>query len=95
MKCNELLCGEQDCDVHCLFSKGFHLLVDSCRSCNDDVHLACLKLLYLANLFYNRFKEMVVKSPQLVSCLFCYSSSFFVKHVLTSIRNADMLDRAI
>ena len=66
MKCNELLCGEQNCDVHCLFSKGFHLLVDSCRSCNDDAHLACLKLLYLANLFYNRFKEMVVKSPQLL-----------------------------
>ena len=76
MKCHKLLHVTQNFDestnhVRCLFSKGVLLLVNSCRHCRatccDDVLTVCHKLLYLSNLFYNRFGEMIVEDKDLVS----------------------------
>ena len=75
MKCRKLFVEKPNCDVQCLLSKGVVLLTNSCRSSNDGVHSTCLKLLHLANLFYNRFRKIVVENQQLVIKGFC---SFFI-----------------
>ena len=72
-RCQDLFRQTQNYDesrnhVRCLFSKGILLLVNSCRpSSSDRVQSACLKLLYLADLFYKRFKKMIVTDKELVS----------------------------
>ncbi|CAB4006779.1 predicted protein [Paramuricea clavata] len=54
--------------VRCLFSKGVVLLVNSCSGpSSDSVQSACFKLLYLADLFYKRFKKMIVDDKELLN----------------------------
>ena len=76
MKCRKLFVEKPNCDVHCLLSKGVVLLTNSCRSSNDGVHSTCLKLLHLANLFYNRFRKILVENQQLVRDLVIFISIF-------------------
>ena len=70
-RCQELLRGIHDSDVsvnnlRCLFSKGVNVLVNSCSHHTTDPNLAGLKLLHLADLFYNSFKEIIVEVKDLV-----------------------------
>ncbi|XP_028405274.1 uncharacterized protein LOC114527781 [Dendronephthya gigantea] len=58
--------------VRSLFSKGVILLVKSCSPIcsppsSDASHLVCLKLLYLADLFYDRFKGMIIDHEELLN----------------------------
>ena len=57
--------------VRSLFSKGVVLLAKSCSSMpsSNGLQSVCLKLLYLADLFYDRFKAMIVDDEELVSDL--------------------------
>jgi hypothetical protein len=73
-RCQELFRRTQNRDesrnkVRRLFSEGVVLLVNSCSgpSSESSVQSACFKLLYLADLFYKRFKLMIVDDKELVS----------------------------
>lgn len=73
-RCQELLRGTQDYDVslnylRSLFSKGIVILAKSCS--NDDLQLACFKLLYMADLFYERFRKVIVDDGELVRFSLC------------------------
>ncbi|XP_028405287.1 uncharacterized protein LOC114527794 [Dendronephthya gigantea] len=69
-KCQELLRGLQDYDItlnhlRSLFCKGIVILAKSCSS--KDPQLACSKLLYMADLFYLRFREVIVDDEELLN----------------------------
>ncbi|XP_028405355.1 uncharacterized protein LOC114527851 [Dendronephthya gigantea] len=69
-RCQELLRGAQDYDIslnylRSLFSKGMVILVKSCST--NDSQSACFKLLYLADLFYQRFKGVIVADKELLN----------------------------
>ncbi|CAB4033271.1 Hypothetical predicted protein [Paramuricea clavata] len=70
-KCQELF-RKQNRDesrnkVRRLFSEGVVLLVNSCSGpSSDSVQSACFKLLYLADLFYKRFKLIIVDDKELL-----------------------------
>lgn len=72
-RCRGLFHGTENIDesvnrIRCLFSKGVVLLANSCSTPTEDgEQLACLKLLYLANQFYTRFKEIIIADKELVS----------------------------
>lgn len=69
-------CVESVNRIRCLFSKGVLLLVNSCSTPTDDgAQLACLKLLYLANQFYVRFKEIIIDDKELVSYIYNFPNS--------------------
>ena len=71
-RCHELFRGTQNIDesvnrIRCLFSKGVILLANSCSTpTGDGEQLACLKLLYMANQFYTRFKDIIIADKELV-----------------------------
>ncbi|XP_028405346.1 uncharacterized protein LOC114527842 [Dendronephthya gigantea] len=85
-RCRKLLRGRgvnRDLSINCvrsLFSKGVVLLVKSCSPVlpsSNGLQSVCLKLLYLADLFYHRFKAMIIDNDEMLNIKLLPSGKFF------------------